>query len=46
MGAVGVGIDIAKGQTTHISYKNRIIDELPDGLGQIKGLKIPFGIKF
>ena len=42
MGAVGVGIDIAKGQTTHISYKNRIIDELPDGLGQIKGLKIPF----
>lgn len=42
MGAVGVGIDIAKGETTFISYKNRIIEELPDGLGKIKGLKIPF----
>ena len=41
LGAVGVGIDIAKGETTHISYKNKIIDELPDGLGKIKGLKIP-----
>ena len=42
LGAVGVGIDIAKGQTTHISYKNRIIEELPDGLGNIKGLSIPY----
>lgn len=42
MGAVGVGIDIAKGQTTHIAYKNRIIDELPDGMGNIKGLSIPY----
>lgn len=42
LGAVGVGIDIAKGETTHISYKNRIIDELPDGLGKIKGFKIPY----
>ncbi|MFH1284177.1 MAG: tyrosine/phenylalanine carboxypeptidase domain-containing protein [Candidatus Peregrinibacteria bacterium] len=41
-GAVGVGIDIAKGETTHIAYKNRIIDELPDGLGKIKGIKIPY----
>lgn len=40
-GAVGVGIDIAKGETTNISYKNRIIDEIP-GIGPIKGLKIPF----
>lgn len=42
MGAVGIGIDIAKGQTTHISYKNRIIEELPDGMGNIKGLNIPY----
>ena len=41
MGAVGVGIDIAKGQCTHIAYKDRIIEELPDGLGKIRGLKIP-----
>jgi uncharacterized protein (TIGR02421 family) len=40
-GAVGVGIDIAKGETTNISYKNRIIEEIP-GIGPIKGLKIPF----
>lgn len=42
MGAVGVGIDIAKGETTYISYKNKIIDELPDNLGKIRGVKIPF----
>ncbi len=42
MGAAGVGIDIAKGQTTYISYKNKIIEELPDGKGAIKGLQIPF----
>ncbi|MEK7673332.1 MAG: tyrosine/phenylalanine carboxypeptidase domain-containing protein [Patescibacteria group bacterium] len=41
-GAVGVGLDIAKGQATYISYKNRIIDNLPGGLGNIKGTKIPF----
>ncbi|MBI2634822.1 DUF1704 domain-containing protein [Candidatus Peregrinibacteria bacterium] len=41
-GAVGVGIDIAKGECTHIAYKNRIIEELPDGLGRIAGTKIPF----
>jgi len=40
-GAVGVGIDIAKGETTNISYKNRIIEEIPQ-IGPIKGLKIPF----
>lgn len=40
-GAIGVGIDIGKGTTTYISYKNRIIDELPDGRGKIRGLKIP-----
>ncbi len=42
MGAVGVGIDIAKGACTHITYKNRIIPTLPDGLGSIKGFKIPY----
>lgn len=42
MGAVGVGIDIAKGECTNITYKNKIIDELPDGLGKIRGLKIPY----
>lgn len=41
MGAVGVGIDIAKGETTYISYKNKIIDEIPE-VGPIKGLKIPY----
>jgi alpha-L-glutamate ligase-like protein/uncharacterized protein (TIGR02421 family) len=42
LGAVGVGIDIAKGEATYISYKNKVIDELPDGLGKIRGLKIPY----
>lgn len=42
MGAVGIGIDIAKGQTTYTSYKSKIIEELPDGMGNIKGLQIPF----
>ncbi|MFA5947560.1 MAG: tyrosine/phenylalanine carboxypeptidase domain-containing protein [Candidatus Gracilibacteria bacterium] len=41
-GAVAVGIDISKGQTTHISYKNKIIEHLPEGLGNLKGLKIPY----
>lgn len=41
LGAVGVGIDIAKGECTYIAYKNKIIDEVP-GVGPIKGLKIPY----
>lgn len=41
LGAVGVGIDIAKGETTYISYKNKIIEEIP-GVGPIKGLKVPY----
>ncbi len=41
LGAVGVGIDIAKGEATYVSYKDKIIDEVP-GVGPIKGLKIPF----
>lgn len=42
LGAVGVGIDIAKGEATYITHKKKIVEELPDGLGGIKGLKIPF----
>lgn len=42
LGAVGVGIDIAKGETTHVTYKNKIIDELPENKGKIKGVKIPY----
>lgn len=42
LGAVGIGIDIGKGEATYICYKNRIIEELPNGLGKIKGLKIPY----
>lgn len=41
-GAVGVGIDIARGEATHIAYKNKIIETLPDGLGSIRGVKIPY----
>lgn len=41
LGAVGVGIDIAKGETTYISYKKKIIESVP-GVGPIKGLKIPY----
>ena len=42
LGAVGVGVDIAKGECTHIAYKNGIIEELPNNLGKIKGVKVPF----
>ncbi|MDD3862112.1 MAG: DUF1704 domain-containing protein, partial [Candidatus Gracilibacteria bacterium] len=41
-GAIAVGIDIGKGDATYTSYKNKIIDELPNGLGKIRGVKIPF----
>ncbi len=41
MGAIGVGIDIAKGKTTYMSYKNRQIDEIPE-IGDIRGVKIPY----
>jgi alpha-L-glutamate ligase-like protein/uncharacterized protein (TIGR02421 family) len=40
-GAVGVGIDIAKGQATHIVQGTRILDEVPDA-GEIRGLEIPY----
>jgi alpha-L-glutamate ligase-like protein/uncharacterized protein (TIGR02421 family) len=40
-GAIGVGIDIAKGEATHIAQGHRIIEEIPD-VGPIRGLKIPY----
>lgn len=40
-GAVGVGIDIAKGIATNVLYKGKIIDEVP-GLGSIRGFNIPY----
>lgn len=41
LGAVGVGIDIAKGQVTYIVHNNKIVDEIPN-IGSIKGFKIPY----
>jgi alpha-L-glutamate ligase-like protein/uncharacterized protein (TIGR02421 family) len=41
-GGVIVGIDIAKGETTFAAKHNKIIEELPDGLGKIRGIKIPY----
>lgn len=40
-GAVGVGIDIAKGEATHIVEGTTIIESIP-GVGPIRGLKIPY----
>lgn len=40
-GAIGVGIDIATGKTTHIARKNKIIDEIP-GVGKLDNFQIPF----
>lgn len=39
-GAIGVGIDIAKGETTHAIHYNKLINEIP-GIGSAKGIKIP-----
>jgi len=39
-GAIGVGIDIAKGETTNAIHHNKLITEIP-GIGKIKGIKIP-----
>lgn len=40
-GAIGAGIDLAKGQITHLIYKNEIVKEIP-GFGPIRGEKIPY----
>lgn len=40
-GAIGAGIDLAKGEVSHLFYKNKIIKEI-HGKGSPKGIKIPF----
>lgn len=40
MGGVAVGIDIAKGELTHVTQFNKEIDAVP-GFGEVKGIKIP-----
>lgn len=42
MGAVGVGIDISKGETTFCTCRNKIIETLPDNMGDVRGIKIPY----
>lgn len=39
-GAIGVGIDISKGETTNAIHNNKLIAEIP-GIGKIRGIKIP-----
>lgn len=41
MGGLGLGVDLAKGEITHMTCYNRIIQEHPD-FGNLKGMKIPF----
>src|SRR5690606_18854282 len=41
MGGLGLGIDLSKGEITHMSHYNRIIKHHPD-FGDLKGVKIPF----
>ena len=41
LGAIGVGIDIARGTATHIVHHNKIIDEVPE-VGKIRGVEIPY----
>lgn len=40
-GAIGAGIDMAKGEITHAIHHNQTIKEIM-GFGPIKGIKIPF----
>lgn len=40
-GAVGVGIDIARGLATNVLYKGKIVEEIP-GVGSIRGFPIPY----
>lgn len=40
MGGVAVGINIAKGELTHVTQFNKEIDAVP-GFGEVKGIKIP-----
>jgi len=41
-GAIGVGIDIAKGVTLSAVWKNTIITEHPDTGNSVTGIEIPF----
>lgn len=41
VGGLGLGVDLAKGEITHMSHYNKIIKEHPD-FGSLKGIKIPF----
>ncbi len=41
VGGLGLGVDLSKGEITHMSHYNKIIKEHPD-FGSLKGLKIPF----
>lgn len=41
VGGLGLGVDLSKGETTHMIHYNRIIKEHPD-FGSLKGIKIPF----
>ncbi len=41
LGGVAVGIDIAKGEMTHITQYNKEIDSIP-GFGPLAGIKIPY----
>lgn len=43
LGAIGCGIDLAKGEVTHITRANKIVDEEIDrDLPGLRGLKIPY----
>jgi len=41
MGGLGLGVDLSKGEITHMTAYNRIIRDHPD-FGNLKGMKIPF----
>ncbi len=40
LGGIGIGVDIAKGITTHAAQYNKILNELPHGLS-VAGIQIP-----
>lgn len=41
LGGIGIGVDLAKGVTTHATQYNRLIERLPSG-ADVRGHKIPF----
>ncbi|MDP3975450.1 MAG: DUF1704 domain-containing protein [bacterium] len=41
LGGIGLGVDLAKGEVTHMLQHNRIIKKHPD-FGELKGLRIPY----